>query len=446
MTKEEFHPLMKGKLINNISGNFVRLIFTSLINLASLSLIARHLNPELVGVYLYSIVLPFLLIALLNFGVPSSIIFHCSRGILSVNDAFKEAFFYSVICTLVGLTLGTCLITFGAFADNGVNVIFLCLAAFPFMLINLFVQGIFQAFEMFREYNICMMLQPLCFFIGMASLLFLGPEDVFFAGVNFFASHALTALLSVAWVLAKKNLMPEHPTKASFEKRLRYGLNTYAGNLLAFLNYRSDIYILGLFVAPISIGFYSVAVQIAEKFWLLSSAVGTVFFPFLSRQKAEGVESSRTLARALRSVFAFNVLAAMAFIIFGERFVIALLGEDFAVVFGVILVLLPGIVASSLSKIIAVEFSASGRPDLNYKVSAFVLIFNIICNILLIPSYGYIAAVYVCSVSYLLNFTIKLVIYRMAISPVRLVDFFVLRVSDIRAIRDTLYALTNRRV
>ena len=51
-----------------------------------------------------------------------------------------------------------------------------------------------------------------------------------------------------------------------------------------------------------------------------------MFFPFLSRQKAEGVESSRTLAR-VEIGFAFNVLAAMAFIIFGERFVIALLGK-----------------------------------------------------------------------------------------------------------------------
>ena len=199
-----------------------------------------------------------------------------------MNDAFKASFFYSNLHPCrpnVGYMLDYIWCLCGQWCERNIFMF----GRFSLYAHQPFLQGIFV--EMFREYNICMMLQPLCFFIGMASLLFLGPEDVFFAGVNFFASHALTALLSVAWVLAKKNLMPEHPTKASFEKRLRYGLNTYAGNLLAFLNYRSDIYILGLFVAPISIVLFSCGSNRREVLAAFICSWYGVFSVFI---KAEG--------------------------------------------------------------------------------------------------------------------------------------------------------------
>lgn len=437
---------MKGKLTRNISGSFIRLFFAGLINLASLSLIAQQFNPDSVGIYFYSIVLPMLLIALLNFGLPSSIIYHCSRGQMSLNDAIKDVHLYGGFCSLIGLILGISLIALGAFNSNDVNVIYLCLFSFPFMLINLYAQSIFQAFEMFKEYNLCMLLQPVLFLIGILLLIYIEIEDVEYLGLAHFFSHSVAAISCYLWLQATKKYMPKHTTSSTFKERLRYGMKTYTGNLTAFLNYRADIYILGFFAATASIGFYSVAAQIAEKFWLLSTAIGTVLFPFLSRKKGEGIDNANTLALAVRIVFALNILVAIIFYFIGRWFVGLLLGEDFIVVYSLILILLPGIISGSVAKIIAVEFSASGRPDLNYKVSLFILFVNVFCNLLFIPVYGYIAAVYVCSFSYCLNLMIKISLYRKLIHFISLTDIFILKPIDIAYIQNIAFKRSSKDV
>ena len=427
---------MKSKLTRNISGSFLRLFLAGLLNLASLSLITQQFNPDSVGIYFYSIVLPMLLIALLNFGLPSSIIYHCSRAQMSLSDAFKDIHLYGAFCSLIGLTLGLSLISFGAFNDNDARVIYLCLFSFPFMLFSLYGQSIFQAYEMFREYNICLLLQPILFLSGILSLMLLGVEEVEYLGLIHLISHLVASISCYMWLLFAKKYMPKNSTSSSFRERLRYGMKTYTGNLMAFLNYRADIYILGFFVATSSIGFYSVAAQIAEKFWLLSTAVGTVLFPFLSRKKREGVDNVDTLSRAVRTIFAINIFVAVIFYFIGRWFVGLLLGDDFLVVYDLILILLPGIMSGSVAKIIAVEFSASGRPDLNYKVSMFILFVNVFLNLLLIPTFGYIAAVFVCSFSYCLNLFIKILLYRRLINFVPLKDLFVLKFDDVKLIVD----------
>lgn len=430
---------MKGKLTRNISASFFRLFFAGLINLASLSLITHKFSPDSVGVYFYSIVLPTLLIALLNFGLPSSIIYHCSRGQTNLSNALKDIHLYGAFCGFTGLAIGLSLITMGVFIDNDTTVIYLCLFSFPFMLFNLYTQSIFQAFEMFKEYNLCMLLHPVLLLTGILSLMILEIEEVEYLGLTHFLSHSVAAICCYVWLQAAKKDMPEYSTSTTFKERLRYGMKTYTGNLTAFLNYRADIYILGFFAATSSIGFYSVAAQIAEKFWLLSTAITTVLFPFLSRTKREGINNANTLSRAVRIVFFINISAAIVFYFVGWWFVDSLLGDNFIVVYDLILILLPGIISGSVAKIIAVEFSSSGRPDLNYKVSMFILFVNVFLNLLLIPAFGYIAAVFVCSFSYCLNLLIKILLYRSLINFVSLTDFFILKSDDLNLINDQVF-------
>ena len=63
---------------------------------------------------------------------------------------------------------------------------------------------------------------------------------------------------------------------------LGYGVKAHLGNLVAFLNYRMDIFLVNLFVGPGGAGLYSIAVRLVEQLWMISRAVSTVLLPRLS--------------------------------------------------------------------------------------------------------------------------------------------------------------------
>ena len=296
---------------------------------------------------------------------------------------------------------------------------------------------------MFKEYNICMLIQPLLFLTGILLLIILDIGEIEYLGLTYILSHSTSTITCYVWLKVLKKYMPDYSTSTTFKVRLRYGIKTYTGNLTAFLNYRADIYILGFYVAASSIAFYSVSAQIAEKFWLLSTAISTVLFPVLSKIKREGTDNASALFRTLRIVFSINIIAAIIFYFVGKTFLNYVLGDDFLIAYDLILILLPGIISGSLAKIIAVEFSASGRPDYNYKVSIIVLITNVILNLVFIPIFGYIAAVFVCSFSYCMNLLIKIIIYKYSINNMPITDIILIKSDDLKLIGNIL---CNRKI
>ena len=78
-------------------------------------------------------------------------------------------------------------------------------------------------------------------------------------------------------------------------------------------------------------------------------------------------------------------------------------GEKFAQVAVVLWWLLPGIVMWSATRIIAYDFSARGRPELNSYLAGVVLVINVALNVILIPRIGMIGGAISTTVAYTAN-------------------------------------------
>ena len=77
----------------------------------------------------------------------------------------------------------------------------------------------------------------------------------------------------------------------SYRELLRYGLTLYPGSLTGFFSYRVDAYLLAWLIADPSesLGYYSMAVGLAELFFFFPNAVSILFFPHVAGSPRGGV-------------------------------------------------------------------------------------------------------------------------------------------------------------
>ena len=102
---------------------------------------------------------------------------------------------------------------------------------------------------------------------------------VFGAVLSFAMSQFLMLLASFYFLKFYYNLLLPSQVSMNYAKdSLIFGLKGHISNVLSFINYRIDIFIIAYFLDDIAVGIYSVAVLISERIWLVSQSVSSVLF------------------------------------------------------------------------------------------------------------------------------------------------------------------------
>ncbi len=402
-----------GKMGNNIFATLGSQIFAGLFQLGIVVLIARIYGPEVNGRYAIALLLPGLLATTLNLGIAPANVYYLGAGFYSARAVFLTNIRFALILSVSGMCLGATLISYkGEEFFPGISqfMLFLALLVFPFSLAQGFILSIFQGLQRFKEYNIALISYPILVFISVIVLIIAGIEDFSYLIIANIFGIFVSLILSLTMLrkhLNKSDSDKLYPIKTA----LNYGYKAHLSNILAFLNYKADIFLVNLFITPTAAGVYVISVQISERLWLLSQAVSTVALPHLSQLR--GNEEARTTLTPLlaRLTLTVTFVAASMLAIIAYPLVLFLFGDEFKHSIIPLLTLLPGIVAGSASRILSNDIAARGRPELNMYMSIFTVSINIIGNIILIPLHGLFGAALATSLAYSLNFAIRLFFY-----------------------------------
>jgi O-antigen/teichoic acid export membrane protein len=174
-------------------------------------------------------------------------------------------------------------------------------------------------------------------------------------------------------------------------------------------------------------------VQFVERLWILSQAVSTVLLPRLSQLSSDEPKRKQLTPLVSRWTFAITLGAATLLAIIAHPLIDVLFGPGYHDAFRPLLILLPGIVAGSASKILANDLAARGRPELNMYTSWIVVIVNIIGNVVLIPIYGLAGAALATTIAYTLNLILRLYIHRQFDNS-SWIDSILLKRSDLKGL------------
>lgn len=406
-------------LRRNIGMTLGRQFLAVLAQFFTVVLIARELGPEGNGYYAIAILIPAMLGNLLNLGVGPATVYYVSRGESDIHQAMAGNLRMALIIASNGIAIAIPILWFWSyelFPSVPQELLYLGLASFPLTLLLAYMSAILQGLEHFKALNISVILPP---YVNLACVIIMvyGLQIGVIGTMVAYIVGQLVGLLATFWYLKQKKINSSFrqptPLKAGYARRiLGYGWKAHLSNVLAFVNYRADIFLVNFFLTPVSTGIYVIAVQIAETLWLFSQAVSTVLLPRLSAMHCDPETRLALTQKAVLIVFALTAVASIVLVIGLERLVVPIFGEQYIGILLAFLWLLPGVIAGAGARVYSNCIAAAGKPEWNMYSALFVVIVNIIGNILLVPEYGIAGAAGATSLAYCLNAFVKLLLIR----------------------------------
>jgi O-antigen/teichoic acid export membrane protein len=204
------------------------------------------------------------------------------------------------------------------------------------------------------------------------------------------------------------------------------------GNLIQYLTYRTDILLIGFFLSGTEVGWYYVSVLLAERLLSLTQATSTVFLPSASSSEIQREKTPLFSRLNFSVVFAGSVLIGIT----AYWFVPFLFSADYFNSVLPLVLLLPGIISLSVSKILSADFTSRGLPQYSLYVSLLNFVLNISFNLVLIPEYGISGAALSSSISYTAALILQIYLYK-NLAGIGLSELIIMKKGDLVKLKST---------
>ncbi len=382
------------------------------IGIATSIILARVLGPEGRGIYALALLLPSLVVTLGNLGIASGTTFFVARREFPLSDVVFGNLILWFIISGVGILVEVLVIFYGRdVVVPGVqpSLLITTIPLIPLELFLMFFSAILLGRKKFELYNLIQFLQTLLFLVLVALMLIALNAGVRGAIISVELSWFMAGtFLILALLRIVRDDGEDSSVRSYIRKTLSFGARSHLSNILGFLNYRIDQFLLNFFSGATSLGFYSVAVGLGEKLWMLSQSVGTVLFPTIA-----GEEEKRNITPVVaRFVFFLTGFSALLLGLLAMPVIRLLYSDLYIESVPMLQALLPGIAILSASKIFANDIAGRGFPMINTYRGILTVLTNVILNIIWIPRWGGVGAALASTVSYTLSFITAVWFYR----------------------------------
>jgi len=394
-----------------------------LVSGAVLSIVlARTLGPSGNGRYaLLGTVLGITTLAF-SLGLPAGLTYEVSRGNWALRPALRTAYRLAVLLGVVAASAG--LAFYWVTRDSVFTGVSVAVAVIAMVSAPAFIQ--YQsasaialgddAYEIFSGLEIAHASVILC--VGAVLAI---PFGLTGAVIGLSASGIVTAV--VGRVMLRRRSAPSSDdvttSRDGLRRALHFGTQSWGANLLQQVNYRFDLLILGGYAASAAVGVYSVALTITGIAWILPQALQTVVFPRaagLEADAAAGIVTSQDADDAVARVSRHTVMllppAAIVVTLLLGVAVPLLYGPKFHDSFALGMIMLPGVLALGLGKVLMSVVIGRGYPRYALYSGLVTVPITLGLYFALIPALGAWGAALGSSVSYGLTSVTILMAFR----------------------------------
>ncbi len=412
-------------------------------NLATGVILTRFLGAGGFGLYSSIIVVPIMVIGFTQLGIRRSAIYHIGNKLLPEDHIVSALFLLLLWTSALSIIICGLVYFFSESQPFDPLIIVLVLLTIPLLLTNVFAGGIFLGKEDIKRANIVnagptiMTLLLTILFVWGLKLSVLGAFSAI-ALANFIMFFITYRIIVVQF---RYNITWKYH-EGIMKSMIKLGLVNAIAIFIMQLNYRLDILMLKKLSTLEEVGFYSLAMQIAEQLWHIPYAIESIV---LSR--SANTNDDKFVHRTVASIFRVSLLIGLAsglLIFFVAPYLIPLVfGQAFVKSVAMIQVVLPGVLILVGFRILNSRLTGMGKPQIAIYTFMPALVINFILNLFLIPRFGGIGAAWSTNVSYAAGSIIFVIIYsRMVKMP--LGDILRFRASDFYFFRDLRRRLKNR--
>ncbi len=362
--------------------------------------LARSLTPAERGVMVLVMTLPWTVVSFVSLGLPQANIYLIGRNKRDAKKVLGNALVLSVVLGLVSVLVLSAAkdLLFRTVLNDLPSEYWLPLMMLvPILLVDVMALSILCARQRFDLFNLRRMVLPISMLVGFVIGLVVSKGGMG-GGVGVYV--VITVLMTV---LGLALTWREVPLTLGFDRRLtgeslRFGLKSYLHDLVGGLNYRVDVYLLALFLAPDQVAFYAVAASLAEVAWYIPNSVGTVLFPRLSHAPVE--ENHQITAKVCRNTFVLTGLVVAGLLALSWLFVPWVYGFAYRATIPPLLVLLPGVLSMVIYKVLARSFTSRNLQQIPILAASVALMLNVGLDWLFIQRWGVVGAAMASTVGY----------------------------------------------
>jgi len=406
MTEDTRKPSILRSTVYGYGAGAVLFLST----LLSHVVISRWLGPVILGEYFYIVTLNAVLTTFSSMGVGLS----NSTFLARRENSPGEMNSVSVICSLV-LGLGAVAIFFAVRTlfplhpvFSGIPYLPVAFVLLPLTLYTRYWSAMMIGLNRIGELSAVISLVSILWNILILAAVFAGW------GIRgLFAAWVLYLVLSVVVMLVR---MSRGSNRLQWNgpllcKSLAFGLKGNLGEIATELWKRMDVFLLQHYCGLASVGYYSVALTIVDKFSQATSPVRVAVTPRISGE--EFVIASRITEEATRRILALIVLLCTLFFFLAPVLIQTFYGADYTPSIEPLRLLLPGIAGVSVASMLSIFFVGQlKRPGLLSLLAWLNVALNFVLCQVLIPQYEISGAALATSITCLIGMAIFLLLYR----------------------------------
>lgn len=387
------------KTLSVLLTNFFILFVTVLSGI----IVARYLGPTGKGVLALIFIIATILKLLGGLGVEFANVYFTSRDKTSLRKIFANNIFVWISSGLMlaMVALLTKNVILYKFLPNFDEVYYnYAIIIFPFVLWLSFAQSIFQGLEKFKQFNLLKLSAPIAKLIILTVLVIILKLEMRGAILALTLSCVLAATFS--FFLLSRFTSPKFPiNKELLKANIKYGLKGQIGLFFQFFNYRIDMFVVNYFLGLSAVGFYSISVAIAEILWHIPNSIAATLFPRVSAKNK--FSANEFTCKVNRNSISIMLLAALLLAISSIFLIPIVYGNRFSTSILPLQILLPGVIAFGLVKILTSHLQGQGKPHYGSIVTICTLVLTLIFDFLLIPKMGITGAALATTIAYVFS-------------------------------------------
>lgn len=422
------------RTLQNIGIVFARLIAGALLGFFTTSYLARMLGPTDNGAYALIVLLPAMAVAFGGFGLSSAVVFIIGKKQYHFSEVLAKLISASTLISIaiVGLLLALPERILGNwFPEIPKAVVSIGIATVPLLILYTNLIAVFQGQQNFKRHGLITLL-PIV--ITLTILLLFSDkvsDKLQFAVLAWGSGYLLTLVLIFLLIRAELRNFFTYATKQSniLRESFQFGFKTYAGNLITFLNYRINFYLLGAVVGTKAVGIYAVTVPITEAVWLIATAVSTVLFPLIASLSTREGGNTNPTPFISRWVFVSSCVVGIVIALLANNIIHIAFGAQYSEAIVAMYLLLPGVVLFSVTKVLSSDIAGRGKPEINLYVTLVSLLVNLALCYMLLPRYGLTGGAMAVSLTYCFYTIVICVIYSKLVD-IRVSELFLPQASD----------------
>jgi O-antigen/teichoic acid export membrane protein len=203
------------------------------------------------------------------------------------------------------------------------------------------------------------------------------------------------AAMLVLWLVVRERQAPVEPAPRLTRGLLSFGAQAWVGTIASMLVLRLDQALLAPLVGAAQLGYYVVAVSLAEVPSTLQLAVRDVMFTTAASRRDPHV-----IARSNRVLIVITLAVACAGAVVTPWVLPLLFGDGFEPAVRMAQILLFASVAAGVSLVVGAGLLSMGRPRARSIAQILGLVVNVALLVVLVPSMGAIGAAWTAVASY----------------------------------------------